>query len=63
MPNAYHHAEDKGLARPNLRPTPGKLGLANQSWKIPKTPGGPRKVHTVRGRAVKVYRQGDVTGA
>lgn len=52
--------EPNAPARPALSSKQPKIGLTKTSWKMPASPGKPRKVFKPLGRKVKTAVQGDV---
>ena len=51
----------KGAARPKLRGDGTTLGgVTETKWKMPASPGAPRRIHKPLGKKVKIRVQGDV---
>lgn len=51
----------KGAARPKIRVAGTTLGgVSETKWKMPASPGAPRRIHKPLGKKVKVRMQGDV---
>lgn len=55
-----HFAHDAGARRPAQTTAAPTLGLSEQTWKHPASPGAPRKIHTPLGRKVKTEVAGNV---